>query len=227
MTKIKDLPPHKRPREKLIGKGPENLTDKELLAILLRTGREGKSVLQIAQSILKKYPLEQLLTVTVEDLVSIKGIGADKASTILAAFELSKRANQNFDHNLPVIDSPQKAVDQLTHIRNKKKEYFVVLYLNARNQLVHQETISIGTLTASLVHSREVFSPALHYSSSSVFLAHNHPTNNVNPSKEDILITENLVRSGKILDIRVLDHVIVTNKDYFSFRQKGMIYVEK
>ena len=177
MRKIKDLPKHLRPREKLIEKGPENLSDKELLAILLRTGRQGKSVLDISGQILKKYPKEKLLSITTQELISIKGVGSDKAATILAAFELSKRANKNFANSLPIIDSPQKAVDQLTSIRSKKKEYFVVLYLNARNQLIHQETISIGTLTASLVHPREVFTLALIHHAVTIILAHNHPSN--------------------------------------------------
>lgn len=227
MPKIKDLPKHKRPRERLLAEGPENLKDSELLAILLRTGREGKSAIDISKSILRTYPLDTLFSVSIEDLTSVKGIGTDKAVTLIAAFEFSKRATKSFAKNLPIIDSPQKAVDQLTHIRNKKKEHFVALYLNARNQLVHLETISIGTLTTSLVHPREVFAPALTNHAAGIILAHNHPSDNFDPSKEDILLTENLVRSGRILNIAVHDHIIITATNYFSFKQKGMIYEQE
>jgi len=140
---------------------------------------------------------------------------------------LSKRATKSFSQNLPIVDSPQKAVDQLTHIRNKNKEHFVAFYLNARNQLTHLETISIGTLTTSLVHPREVFAPALAHHAAGIILAHNHPSDNLDPSKEDILLTENLVRSGRILNIAVHDHIIVTATNYFSFKQKGMIYEQE
>ena len=128
-----------------------------------------------------------------------------------------------FDDSLPILDSPRAIVDQLSDLRKKKKEYFIALYLNARNQLIHRDTVSVGTLTASLVHPREVMQPAISHFASSVIVAHNHPSNSLEPSKEDIVLTENLVRAGKILDIALLDHVIVTERDYFSFKQKGMI----
>lgn len=226
MVKIKDLPKHKRPREKLLEKGAENLKDAELLAVLIRTGRAGKSALDIAREILKKYSLAKLASISITDLLKINGIENTKAVTIKAALELGQRAGKLFDSSLPILDSPRSMVDQLSDLRNKKKEYFVALYLNARNQLIHRETISIGTLTASLVHPREVMQPAVYHFATSIIIAHNHPSDNPEPSKEDILLTENLVRSGKILDINVLDHIIITNRDYFSFKQKGMIYAE-
>jgi DNA repair protein RadC len=219
MTKVKDLPKHLRPREKLIEKGPENLENVELLAILLRTGREGKSVLDISKTILKQFPLEKLLCVTIEDLSKIKGIGSDKSATLLAAFELSKRATKSFDQNLPVIDSPQKAVDQLTHIRSKQKEHFVALYLNARNQLIHKETISVGHLTASLVHPREVFAPALAHHAASLILAHNHPSGSLEPSQEDKTITTKLIAASEVLNINIIDHLIVTTNSFISFKE--------
>jgi len=227
MTRIKDLPKHRRPREKLSEKGAEGLSNTELLAILIRTGRSGKSALDIARETLKKYPLSKLSTITKDELISIKGLEDAKAVTIKAALELGLRAGKLFDDSLPILDSPKAIVDQLSELRKKKKEYFIALYLNARNQLIHRDTISVGILTASLVHPREIMQPAIACFASSVIVAHNHPSNNPEPSKEDILITENLVRAGKILDITLQDHIIVTNRDYFSFRQKGMIYVEK
>ncbi len=224
MSKIKSLPLHLRPREKLIARGPSGLTNKELLAIILRTGRSGKSALDLAGDILSKYPLEKISTITHEELSGVKGVDIGKSTSILAAFELSRRVTKSFDNSLPVISCPQDAVDQLTDIRSKQKEHFVVLYLNARNQLIHREIISIGTLTASLVHPREVFEPAIRHLAAAVMLAHNHPSENVYPSKEDILLTELLVRSGRILDIKVLDHLIMCSNNYLSFKQKGMVY---
>ena len=147
MPKIKDLPLHKRPREKLSEKGAENLTDAELLAILIRTGRAGRSALDIAKDTLKKYPLSKLLAVSKEDLVSIKGLEETKAITIKAALELGQRAVGSFQDALPILDSPKAIVAQLTDLHGKQKEYFIALYLNARNQMIHKETISVGTLT--------------------------------------------------------------------------------
>lgn len=223
MTKIKDLPKHKRPREKLSEKGAENLSDTELLAILIRTGRAGKSALDIAKDVLKKYPLSKLLTTSVNDLLSIKGVESTKAITIKAALELGQRATGSFNDSLPILDSPKVIVAQLTDLRGKQKEYFMALYLNARNQMIYKETISVGTLTASLVHPQEVFEPAIRHFASSIVIAHNHPSNDHEPSEEDVKLTENLVRAGKILDIDLLDHIIITNKGYTSFKERGII----
>ena len=224
MTKIKDLPKHKRPREKLSEKGAENLSDAELLAILIRTGRAGRSALDIAKDALKKYPLSKLLAVSKNDLLSIKGVEATKAITIKAALELGQRAVGSFNDSLPILGSPKAIVAQLGDLRGKQKEYFMALYLNARNQLILKETISVGTLTASLVHPREVFEPAIRHFASSVVLAHNHPSNNPEPSEEDIRLTENLVRASLILDIVLLDHIVITNNGYTSFKERGLLF---
>ena len=224
MTKIKDLPKHKRPREKLSEKGAENLSDAELLAILIRTGRAGRSALDIAKDALKKYPLSKLLAVSKNDLLSIKGVEATKAITIKAALELGQRAVGSFNDSLPILDSSKAIVAQLGDLRGKQKEYFMALYLNARNQLILKETISVGTLTASLVHPREVFEPAIRHFASSVVLAHNHPSNNPEPSEEDIRLTENLVRASMILDIVLLDHIVITSNGYTSFKERGLLF---
>jgi len=224
MTKIKDLPKLKRPREKLSEKGAENLSDAELLAILIRTGRAGRSALDIAKDALKKYPLSKLLAVSKNDLLSINGVEATKAITIKAALELGQRAVGSFNDSLPILDSPKAIVAQLGDLRGKQKEYFMALYLNARNQLILKETISVGTLTASLVHPREVFEPAIRHFASSVVLAHNHPSNNPEPSEEDIRLTENLVRASMILDIVLLDHIVITSNGYTSFKERGLLF---
>ena len=224
MPKIKDLPKHKRPREKLSEKGAENLSDAELLAILIRTGRAGKSALDIARKTFKKYPLSKLLAVTKDKLTSIKGLGDTKAITIKAALELGSRAVGSFNNVLPILSSVKEIVAQLTHLRGKQKEYFMVLYLNARKQLIRKEIISIGTLTETLVHPREVFEPAIRHFASSIVLAHNHPSKNMEVSDEDIKLTEKLIQSGAILDIEVLDHIIITDDGYISFKEEGLLF---
>ncbi|MFH1930836.1 MAG: DNA repair protein RadC [Pseudomonadota bacterium] len=224
MTKIKDLPKHKRPREKLSEKGAENLSDAELLAILIRTGRSGKSALDIAKETLKKYPLSKLLAITQEELIAIKGLENTKAITIKAALELGRRTAGLFNNSLPILDSVKETVAQLADLRGKQKEYFVALYLNARKQLVHKETISIGALTETLVHPREVFEPAIRNFASAVILAHNHPSKNMEVSEADIKLTEKLIQSGAILDIEVLDHIIIADDGYISFKEKGLLF---
>lgn len=224
MAKIKDLPKHKRPREKLSQKGAQNLSDAELLAILIRTGRIGKSALDIAKEVLKKYPISKLFSVTKDELTSIKGLEDTKAITIKAALELGSRAVGSFNDSLPILDSVRATVAQLADLRGKQKEYFMVLYLNARKQLIHKETISIGTLTETLVHPREVFEPTIRHMASSVILAHNHPSRNTEVSEGDIKLTEKLIQSGTILDIEVLDHIIITDDGYVSFKEKGLLF---
>src|SRR3989338_2225981 len=221
--KIKDLPKSDRPREKLVAKGAENLKDSELLAILLRTGKAGKNVIEIASQILSKYSKKRLLQMTCDDLSKISGIDSAKATTLLAAFELSKRALEVDDTNLPTIVTPKDVMAQLTDLRHNKKEHFIALYLNARNQLVHKETISMGTLNANLVHPREVFEPALKHSAAGIMVAHNHPSGDPKPSEDDLEITKRLVEAGKIMGIEVVDHVIVTKNSYLSFKEERLI----
>ncbi len=215
------MPVHLRPREKLLEKGPAGLTDRELLAILLRTGRSGKSALDLAHDILTKYPLDHFQTLTIEELNKIKGIDTGKSTSILASIELVTRALNKSPHTLPIISSPEAALDQLSEYRSVKKEHFVALYLNARNELIHKETISIGTLTRSLVHPREVFAPALLHSAASILVAHNHPSGDTTPSDDDLLITKRILEAGNLLGISLYDHLIVTKDSYYSLREHG------
>ena len=214
--KITDLPKHERPREKLIERGPTGLRDKELLAIILRTGYTGKNVIEVSSEILKKFPMKKLLAMSYDDLLQIKGIDARKACSLLAAFELTKRALDVEDNNLPFINSAKDAVAQLQELRTAKKEHFIVLYLNARNQLIHKETISIGTLNASLVHPREVFKPAIECLAASIIVAHNHPSGGCEPSEADVMLTGRLSDAGKLLGIELRDHLVVTGSDFRS-----------
>src|SRR3989344_1394571 len=221
--KIKDLPKSDRPREKLIAKGADNLKDSELLAILLRTGKAGKNVIEIASQILSKYSKKRLLQMTYDDLSKISGIDSAKATTLLAAFELSKRALEVNDTNLPVINNAKDAVAQLSDMRDLKKEHFMALYLNAKNQLVHKETISMGTLNANLVHPREVFEPALKYSAAQIIAAHNHPSGDPKPSEDDLEITKRLAEAGKMMGVELLDHVTIAVNNHFSFKEGRLI----
>ena len=221
--KIKDLPKSDRPREKLIAKGADNLKDSELLAILLRTGKAGKNVIEIASQILSKYSKKRLLQMTYDDLSKISGIDSAKATTLLAAFELSKRALEVNDTNLPVINNAKDAVAQLSDMRDLKKEHFMALYLNAKNQLVHKETISMGTLNANLVHPREVFEPALKYSAAQIIVAHNHPSGDPKPSEDDMELTKKLTEAGKMMGIEIMDHVIVSKNSHFSFKEEKIL----
>jgi len=217
--KIKALPVHERPREKLIAKGSENLTDKELLAILLRTGRAGKNAIDIAESILTKYPKKKILDVSFEDLKKVNGIGADKACTLLAAIEFTKRALEVQKDGRPVIEDTEQALAQLHDIRGHKKEHFVALYLNARNELIHREDISVGTVNASIVHPRDVFAPALEHNATAVIVAHNHPSGSAEPSPEDRDVTTRLKDAGKLLGITLVEHIVVTKSGHTAIRQ--------
>ena len=221
--KIKNLAKHEMPREKMIEKGVENLKDYELMAILLRTGVAGKNVLEVSKDILKKFPTKKLLTLDLKSLSKIKGIGTGKACLLLSAFELTKRALAVEDNNLPVISSAKDAVAQLQELRTAKKEHLVVLYLNARNQLIHKEIISVGTLNANLVHPREVFKSAIDYLAASIIIAHNHPSGGAEPSDNDLTTTNRLKEAGKIMGIELIDHIIITQTNFFSLKERNMM----
>ncbi|MBI4137173.1 DNA repair protein RadC [Candidatus Roizmanbacteria bacterium] len=218
---VKDLPSFKRPREKLFEKGPQALRDYELLAILLRTGYEGKSAIEVAKGILSQHSLEKLFSLPVDQLKKLKGVGMSRAASISAGFELAKRAS---DGNSPhAIKSTTDTLPIIQEIRTKHREHLVALYLNARNHLIEKQTISIGSVTEGIVHPREVFSPAIKLNAVHVILSHNHPSGDPSPSIEDIAITKRLVQAGKLLGIDLLDHVIVSKEHHFSFRDKGLL----
>ena len=221
--RIKDLPKIERPREKLISKGAQNLKDEELLAILLRTGREGKNVLELARQVLAEYPKKRLLKLTYEDLTKIKGIDSAKACTILAAIELVKRALEKGEETLPIIRSTKDVIAQAVYMRDKTREHLMTIYLNARNEMIFKKPMFIGTLNANLVHPREIFQEALKQNAASVILVHNHPSGDPEPSQDDLEITKRILEAGKIMGIDVLDHVIITKNKIFSFKEKKLI----
>lgn len=218
LMKIMDLPKHERPREKLVEKGVENLSTKELLAVLFRTGRAGKSALEVAESLLKAFPKEKILTASLADMRLIPGIDISKACTVLAAVELTQRALGTRQNGRPVIENDEHALAQLHDIRAHKKEHFVALYLNSRRELMHREVISIGTVNASIVHPRDVFAPAIEHNATAVIVAHNHPSGNPEPSPEDRKVTKNLQTAGEYLNIQLLSHLILTKEAYYALQ---------
>ena len=223
MTKIKDIPKFERPREKLIEKGPKALKKEELLAIILRTGLRGKNAIEIANDILAKYGGKKLLGASYEELRNMRGVGLTKATQVLAAIELGSRLFKEKSEKEIYINSPEDIVKEVNNIKENKKENLVVLYLNACNKLIYKETVSIGTLNTNLVHPREVFEPALRYLAAQIVLVHNHPSGNTEPSEDDLEVTKRVVETGKILGIKVIDHIIITNNGFTSLKDRGNI----
>jgi len=208
-----------RPREKLLLKGPQNLTDAELIAILLRTGTKGKSVLEIAQNFINRYNnLAVAAMQSAKTLTQSVGIGEDKAATLLAAFELSKRVeSQKKWFSTKKISSPEDIAEIfIPLLRDEVKEKFIVICLNSANKIIKYETVSIGNLNSSIVHPREVFKVAIENNSANIILLHNHPSGNSEPSKEDVEVTKKLVNAGKIMDINVYDHIIIAGNSFKS-----------
>lgn len=223
---VKELPLDDRPREKLLLRGSQNLSDAELVAILLRTGKKGKSVLEISRELISNEGnLAMLATKTADSLQKISGIGKDKAATLVAAFELSRRIlSQAKWFSNQKVTSPQEIADIfIPMLRDDTKERFIVVCLNSSNKIIKHETISIGSLNSSVVHPREIFKVAIDCSSASIILIHNHPSGNPEPSNEDIRITKKVVESGKILDIPIFDHLIIAGDTYTSFVEKRLI----
>ncbi|MBN2832657.1 MAG: DNA repair protein RadC [Campylobacterales bacterium] len=212
---IKEVPFALRPREKFKKYGVTFLDNFELLAILLGSGVEGKNVFEVSKSILKKYT-DKLVDADYKELMKEKGIGEVKAIQLACAFELSKRF-LNKDLTKSYIESPSDLESYLKFLKSEKKEHLVAFYLSPTNHLLAQETISIGTVDSNLIHPREIFAPALEHRATGVILAHNHPFGNSNPSNEDIEITKKIAEAGEVLGVKLIDHVIVSANDNFSF----------
>lgn len=219
--RIADRPAHLRPREKLFSRGSQALTDVELVAILLRTGYHGKSALQLAQSLLQKYPLSQIRSVPLPALAALKGMGQSRAAILHAALALNQLIGQVT--TAAQITSPALVYSLVQTLSTKKQEHLVGLYLNARHQLIHQETICIGTISSNLIHPRELFAPALQHRASGIIVVHNHPSGDTRPSREDLIATQKLVEAGELLDIPVLDHVIIGHDQWLSFKQEKLL----
>jgi DNA repair protein RadC len=222
---VRDLPKPERPRERLQKLGPDALSSQELLALVIGRGIPKKSVITIAQELMARFGnVKAISQATLEELSQIKGIGPAKAAQIKACFELAKRENLEADEESFDIKNPEAVFKLMSSsIKDKAKEHFKLILLNSRNKKIGLSTISIGTLTTSLVHPREVFKDAITHSAASVILAHNHPSGDPEPSEDDLKITRKLVESGKILGVEVIDHIIIGKTNFYSFREKGLI----
>jgi DNA repair protein RadC len=223
---VRDLPRPERPRERLQKLGPDALSSHELLALIIGRGISKRSVMTIAQELLARFgSVKAIGQATIEELSEIKGIGLAKAAQIRACFELGKRESLEPDEPVPFdIKNPEAVVKAIRlSIQDKAKEHFKLVLLNSRNRILRISSVSIGTLTTSLVHPREVFRDAITHSAASVVLAHNHPSGDPEPSEDDLKMTRKLVESGKIIGIEVIDHIIIGKNNHYSFRERGLI----
>ncbi len=222
--RICDMQKDERPRERLIKHGASALGDSELLAIILRTGTRQENVINLCQRILSQYNLKQLSQTNLAQLMDIHGIKESKAAQIAACFEIARRLEAFSEEAKPVIHSPEDVYRRIyPGLRGQKKERFIELCLDTKNQVIKEDIISIGSLNANIVHPREVFKTALAESAAHIIVAHNHPSGDPAPSKEDIEITRKLVETGKIMGIEVLDHIIIGEGRHFSMKEAGHI----
>ena len=226
MYKLKEIPKIDRPRERLINFGAESLSNEELLSILLKTGTKDVSVKELASTILNKIgEINKLNEINYHILSSIQGVGSAKACTLLAVVELSKRrTRKNASLNNVIIKSADIAFDYFQYIfKDQKQEYFYVIYLDNKKRVIENKLLFKGTLNQSIVHPREVFKSAFILSASSIICVHNHPSGNVEPSKEDINLTKRLSEIGILMGIKVVDHLIISDDKYFSFLENNLI----
>ncbi|MFA7502986.1 MAG: DNA repair protein RadC [Anaerovoracaceae bacterium] len=222
---IRDLPARERPRERLLRQGARALSDSELLAILLRTGSNRESALELAKSLIIEIEgIENLKLITLEELTAMHGIGSAKAMQIIAAIELGRRLREIAVECKSIVSSPADAAHYIAdELRDLQQEHFVVLLLDTKNSIISKELITVGTLNSSIVHPREVFKPAIKKSSSAIILVHNHPSGDSTPSREDIDVTKRLIKVGDVIGIEVLDHIIIGGAGYTSLREQGRI----
>ena len=223
--KISRWPKKERPRERLLEHGPQPLTEAELLGILLGKGTRKKTAIDLARELLDQYEsLQKLFTRSPSELMKVKGIGSAKAAVLSAAFELVRRLQSQSDNPKPSFKrSVEVANHYLPLVRDLRKEVFKVLLLNRANRLIKEVTISEGTLESSIVHPRDVFREAIIEPAAGIILIHNHPSGNPSPSEEDLRITKQLVEAGRLLGIKVYDHIILAGESYRSLADEGLM----
>ena len=228
MTVLK-LPASERPRERLIRLGAEALSEQELLACVLGRGIAGESVLISARRLLARFgTLRGMADASVEQLSGVRGIGPAKAVQLKAAVEMARRVAMSSNGHRPRVDTPEAAVAVLRpHLSDKQKEHFVALLLDARHHLIRVSPIAVGTLSATLVHPRELFKEAIAASAAAVIVAHNHPSGDPTPSDHDVQLTQRLVAAGTVLGIEVLDHVILGERSTVSLKAAGVLTGER
>lgn len=221
---IHDLPEEERPRERLVKFGEQALSAQELLQVILGRGVAGESVVVTAQKLLSQFgSLQKLAEASIEELSSVKGIGPAKVAQIKAVFEIGRRLSaQAPPYKSKELTDPKKAYQLIkSKLKDYAREHFYVIALNSRNHSITE--VSVGSLDASIVHPREVFSEAIKNKAASVIFAHNHPSGDTEPSENDLIITKRLIEAGKILGIEIIDHIIVTKNGFLSFKEKGIL----
>ena len=220
MYMIKEMPKDERPRERLLNQGVKALSNEELLAILLRTGDKETSVIELSKKVLYHlHGLQDLKTMTVQELLTIKGIKLAKATTLIAAIELGRRLSREIKVTKYKIQSAFDIYELVkSEISHLEQENFVVIYLNVKGEVIHKETIFIGTINQTLIHPREIFKPAIKFLASAVVFCHNHPTGDASPSKADLDATEKLMEASQIVGIDLIDHVIIGKDEFYSIK---------
>lgn len=227
MYLVKEMPKEERPRERMIESGASALSNEELLAILLRTGRKDLSVIELAKNVLYHLEsLEDLKRITVLELLQINGIKEAKATTIVAAIELGKRLSNLHRSKKTSIKSGYDVYYLLSaDLAHLEQEHFICLYLNTKSELIKKETIFIGTINQTLIHPREIYKNAIKLSASAILFVHNHPSGDSNPSKADFQATSSLMESGVIMGIDVIDHIVIGNHEFYSLKDQKKIKI--
>ncbi|MBC8485053.1 MAG: DNA repair protein RadC [Ignavibacteria bacterium] len=228
---ISDFPSEQRPRERLRMKGADKLSDAELLAIIIGSGVQGENVIITAQKLLSKFgSLNGVLEASFEDIKSIRGFGNAKASQLIACFEIARRVRnkdskrEDKKQKEDAVTSPEEAFKLIgAYINDYSKENFLVLSFDVRNKLIGVDNISKGTISASLVHPRETFESAIRKHAAQIMIGHNHPSGSIEPSEDDIKITKRISEAGKIMGIELMDHIIVTKNNFYSFKSNGLL----
>lgn len=219
---IKDMPSPERPRERLKELGSSYLSDKEILAIILKTGTKEKNVNELSLEFLKTYSLEELKNISLQQLTTIKGIGEVKAIELLAAVELGKRIYLRDYKKFKKLENPKDIWEYSKYLFNGlKQEYFYGFYFNNKQELIHKKLIYMGTINSATTHTREIFKEAYQVSAATIVCLHNHPSNDPTPSKADIYFTKTLMNTGQIQGIPVIDHIIVAENTYYSFYEQS------
>lgn len=222
---IKELPTAERPRERLLRYGAASLSNSELIAIILRTGNKNENILNLSSRIIKERGgLNGLLNSEIEDFTKLKGIGAAKASQLIALCELSKRFKCYKSGEKYKISSPKDAAMYvMEEMRYLKQEILKVLMLDIKNHVIYEKNVSMGSLNSSIVHPREVFKEAIVKNSASIIILHNHPSGECTPSKEDIQVTQRIKESGRIIGIELMDHIVIGDGNFTSLKEKGLL----
>ncbi|MBC8103460.1 MAG: DNA repair protein RadC [Cytophagales bacterium] len=224
-VRIRELPADERPRERLLHYGADALSTSELLAILLRTGTEQRSATGLAEHLLTEFHgIRGVAGATIHELAQIHGIGPAKAAQIKAAIEFGRRLVAASPEERPKIRSPRDIYDLLAPaLRDEKREHFVAVLMDTKGGVLRTRTVSVGDLSSSLVHPREVFAEAIRYSAASIIVVHNHPSGDPSPSPEDAAVTRRLVEAGELLGIEVLDHIVLGDGRWVSLKEKGLM----